>query len=123
MTRVVTYDGYRFTSSDDPEDVIGTVLSLLAHNYDRAELAARLAPGGRGAAIDAVGAVVPAPTRDWLPEPWDTDPAIDPETSELWVLTREPTHRSDTASQTVLTGDELRSLVARAVALLDAHAT
>jgi hypothetical protein len=57
-------------------------------------------------------------TRDELPEPWDADPTLDPEKTELWALYRDPDRDDPYVSHTaVITGDELRELVAQALKL------
>ncbi len=122
MSRDVTLEHGHFIVSDDPEQVIGTVLNLVVNNVNRAHIAELLAPEGDGAHLDTFGTVTRVETRDDLPEPWDEDPALDPETTELWALYRD--HRRGEAHYRrtyVLTGDELRELAARAALLIDAY--
>lgn len=109
--RTVTDEGYCFLVSDDPRNIIGHVLGMLVSNLDRAELDVVLAPDGDGYGVDTVGAVVRVDLRADLPEPWDQDPTLDPEATELWALSREEHQRT---MWTVIPGDELRDLVAQA---------
>lgn len=123
MSRDVTIKNGWFVVSDDPDHVIGTILNLVTNNRNRAQIGERLAPNGDGFHLDTVGTVTRIEARDELPEPWDQEPNLDPEATELWALYRDP-HRGEARFRRtcVLTGDELRALVARAVALLDANA-
>jgi hypothetical protein len=121
MSRNVSLKHGRFVVSDDPQQVIGAVLNMVAANLDRREIAERLAPNGNGFCVDTLGAVSRIEGRDELPEPWDQDATLDPDTQELWALYRDP--RNDEVRYLriyVLTGDELRSLVAQAKSLLEA---
>ena len=121
MSRKVFLNNGWFVVSDDPEHVIGTVLNMVAANLDRQKIAERLAPNGKGFHVDTLGAVARIEGRDELPEPWDHDATLDPDTQELWVLYRDPDEKVRYLSTYVLTGDELRSLVARAKVLLEAR--
>jgi hypothetical protein len=96
MSRAVSFDRGQFLVSDDPDHVIGTALAIITNNRNRSRIAERLAPDGDGFAIDTIGTVARIETRDDLPEPWDQDQSLDPETAELWALYRdrscEPPH-------------------------------
>jgi hypothetical protein len=121
MSRDISIKNGWFVVSDDPEQVIGTVLNLVTNNRNRSQIRERLAPDGSGFHLDTFGTVTRIEDRDELPEPWDQDAALDPNTDELWALYRDA--RDDEAKYRrtyVLSGDELRVLVARAEALLDA---
>jgi hypothetical protein len=123
MSRTVAFENGRFLVSDDPEHVIGTALAIITNNRNRSRIAERLAPDGDGFTIDTIGTVARIETRDDLPEPWDQDQSLDPETTELWALyrdrSREPPHYRRTF---VIGGPELRELVAQALGLRDDRA-
>ena len=123
MTRSIALEkNGAFVVSDDPEDVIGTILNLATNNRNRDLIDQRLAPTGDGFHLDTVGTVTRVDERDDLPEPWDQDPSLDPEGTELWALYREARRGEARYRRTcVMTGDELRELVARAAALVDAY--
>lgn len=118
MTRTITLsDGY-FLVSDDPDGVIAAVLAVSTNNRNRSKIAEALAPEGPGFHLDTVGSVGRALSREDLPPPWDTDPSMDAENDELWILVREPNPSRHTRSAfLVLHGNELRDLVARAIQL------
>jgi hypothetical protein len=121
MTHIVTLMDGEFLVSDDPEGVIAAVLAVSTNNRNRSKIAEALSPDGPGFHVDTVGSVGRAFTRDDLPPPWDTDPALNPEKDELWILVREPNPSSGTRSAFhVLSGDELRELVARATRIYSA---
>ena len=118
MTRTVTMDPYsNFTVSDDPECVIAVALAVATVPGNRERVEAALAPDGDGLHVQAVGSIYRATSREELPVPFDEDPAFDPETQELWTLYRERDHAHPHAAGWVVSGDELRALVARAIAL------
>lgn len=121
MTRSVGFEDQRFVVSDDPEGVIAAVLGLVVNNHDQAQIARDLAPDGDGFAIDTIGAVFRAEQSDDLPSPWDTDPSLDPLTRELWVLHRDPDRTHRVRRSVVIDGDELRALVALAIARLGGY--
>lgn len=117
MTRTVYFEGRQFVVSDDPEGVIATVLGLIVNNHDAARIVRDLAPEGDGFAIDTIGTVFRADESDDLPPPWDADPAVNPATTELWVLHRDPDRTHRVRRSVVIGGDELRALVAQALVL------
>lgn len=117
MIRTVCFEDRQFVVSDDPEGVIATALGLIVNNHAEARIARDLAPDGDGFAIDTIGAVSRADESDDLPPPWNADPALDPATIELWVLYRDPDRTHRVRRSTVIGGDELRALVAQAIAL------
>lgn len=121
MSRKVSLHNGWFVVSDDPEQVIGMVLNVVTNNRNRPQIAERLAPNGNGFHLETFGAVTRIEGRDDIPEPWDQDLTLDPDNQELWALYREPDDKIRYLATYVLTGDELRSLVARAVALRDAR--
>jgi hypothetical protein len=118
MTRTVEFENGRFIVSDDPEHVIGTALAIITNNRNRPRIQQRLARDGDGFTIDTVGTVTRIESRDELPEPWNEDPTLDPETVELWALYRDRGREPPFYRRTfVITGDELRELVAHALKL------
>ena len=118
MTRTINFENGRFIVSDDPDHVIGTALAIITNNRNRDRILERLAPDGDGFTIDTVGTVARIESRDEIPEPWDDNPALDPEASELWALYRDRGREPPYYRRTfVITGDELRQLVARALVL------
>ena len=120
MSRTVTLEHGWFAVSDDPEQVIGAVINLVTSTRNRALVNERLAPGGDGFHQDTLASVSRVEDRDELPEPWDADTTLDPSTSELWALYRDPQRGEERYQRTmVLHGDELRALVARALALVE----
>jgi hypothetical protein len=116
MSRKITIKNRQFCVTDDPEQVIGTALDLITSDRNRPQINERLAPDGDGFTLDTLGTVTRAYTRDELPEPWNEDPGLDPERSELWALYRDP-DRDDpyVRHAVVLTGEELRALVSEAL--------
>jgi hypothetical protein len=118
MSRTVVFKDGRFLVSDDPEHVIGTALAIITNNRNRPRIAERLAPDGDGFTIDTIGTVTRIAARDELPEPWDQDGSLDPETTELWALYRDRGREPPFYRRTfVIPGGELRDLVAQALAL------
>jgi hypothetical protein len=117
MTRTVCFEDHQFVVSDDPEGVIATAIGLIVNNHDAPRITRDLAPDGDGFAIDTIGAVFRADESADLPSPWDADPALDPTSTELWVLHRDPDRKHRVRRSTVIGGDELRTLVAQALAL------
>ena len=118
MIRTLTMDPYgNFTVSDDPEGVIAVALlvATTSANCERVEVA--LGPDGDGLHVQGIGSIDRATSREELPAPFDEDPAFDPEAQELWRLYRERDHAHPRTAAWVITGDELRALVARAIAL------
>ena len=119
MTRKVRLENSQFHVTCDPNQVIGSALDLITNNRNRPLISERLAPDGDGFTLDTIGTVARAQTRDDLPEPWDEEPTLDPEKAELWVLYRDPDRHEPYIRRTmVITGDELRALVAQALALI-----
>ena len=120
MTRTIEFENGRFIVSDDPEHVIGTALAIITNNRNRPRIQQQLARDGDGFTIDTVGTVTRIESRDELPEPWNEDPTLDPETVELWALYRDRGREPPFYRRTfVITGDELRELVAHALKLRD----
>lgn len=122
MTRTVTMDRYgNFTVSDDPQGVIAVALVVATTSANRERVEVALAPDGDGLRVQGVGSIYRATAREELPVPFDEDPALDPEAQELWALGREPDRAHPRAASWVITGDELRELVARAIVLRAQH--
>ena len=118
MSRKVTLENRRFYVTNDLHQVIGTALGLITSISNRPMMHERMAPDGDGFTLDPIGTAARVHARDELPEPWDQDPALDPEKTELWVLYRDPDRDAPYISHTaVITGDELRELVTRALKL------
>ena len=118
MSRKMTLENGRFCVTNDPHHVIGTALGLITSISNRPKMHERMAPDGRGFTLDTLGTVARIYTREELPEPWDEDPTLDPEKTELWALYRDPDRDDPYISHTaVITGDELRELVAQALKL------
>src|ERR1041384_1709893 len=118
MTRKITMDATgKFTVSDDPDGVIAVALGVAAAPQNAPHVDRALAPDGTGLHVQGIGTIDRAEAREDLPPPFDDDPAFDPETQELWRLFRERDRAHRMTAQTVLTGDELRELVKRALAL------
>jgi hypothetical protein len=118
MSRTVEIKDGRFLVSEDPEHVIGTALAIITNNRNRSRIAERLAPDGDGFTIDTIGTVTRIEARDELPEPWDQDSSLDPETTELWALYRDRGREPPFYRRTfVISGSELRDLVAQALTL------
>jgi hypothetical protein len=116
MSRKVTIENRRFCVTDDPKQVIGSALDLITNNRNRALISERLAPDGDGFTLDTLGTVTRVYTQDDLPEPWNEDPSLDPENSELWALYRDPDRDAPYIRHTiVLSGEELRALVSEAL--------
>lgn len=119
MTRTVTLLNGDFLVGEDPDGVIAAVLAVATNNRNRPRIAQALAPDGPGFHLDTIGSVGRASSRDDLPPPWDSDPTLDPDNEELWILVREPNPSRGTRSAFfVLDGDELRELAARASELI-----
>ena len=115
MTRTLTLMNGNFVVSDDPDGVIAAVLAVATNNRNLSRIAEALAPEGPGFHLDTVGSVGRATSREDLPPPWDSDPALDPENDELWILVREPNpSRATRSAFLVLRGDELREIATRA---------
>jgi hypothetical protein len=118
MIRTVILENGEFLVTDDPEQVIGTALALITNSSNRPRIAERLAPNGDGFTLDTIGTVARIEARGDLPEPWDQDPTLDPSTAELWALYRDPDRDDPYVRHTlVITGAELRALVAQALIL------
>jgi hypothetical protein len=118
MIRTVVFENGRFIVSCDPDHVIGTALAIITNDGNRDRISERLAPGGDGFTIDTVGSVTQIEARDEVPEPWDEDPTLDPETTELWALYRDRGREPPFYRRTfVIAGTELRELVAQALSL------
>lgn len=117
-SRTVVLENGQFLVTDDPKQVIGTVLGLITSSHNRPRIAERLAPDGDGFTLDTIGTVARIEARDDLPEPWDQDPTLDPTMAGLWALYRDPDRDDPYIRHTfVITGDELRELVAQALVL------
>lgn len=106
-----------FTVSDDPEGVIAVALLVATTTQNRDRVSTELAPDGGGLHVQGIGSIDRVTARQELPHPYDEDPSYDPEAQELWRLFREPDHRFRSMGEFVLTGDELRELVHRALEL------
>lgn len=118
MTRRVAIDERdKFIVSDDPAGVIADALAMATTLENRDRVSAALAPDGDGLSAESVGAIIRITSRDELPPTFDRDPNLDPQTQELWLLFREPDRHNRIPGRWVLTGDELRDLVAQALAL------
>jgi hypothetical protein len=111
-------DAYgNFTVGDDRDGVIAVALVVATLPVNAPKIRSALAPDGDGLHVQGVGSIDRVTAREELPPPFDEDPRFDPDTQELWRLHREPHGAHRDAGRAVLTGDELRDLVARAVAL------
>ena len=121
MTRSITMDRFGiFTVSDDPHEVIATALTVAAAPQNVPFIERELGPDGNGLGVETSGSIYRAWSRDDLFPPYDEDRSIDPETQELWVLFKEPRRRRGTgtpSARALMHGDELRELVAQALAL------
>lgn len=118
VRRTVTLDPRdNFIVSDDPEGVIADALTVATTIANRDRVSAELAPDGDGLSAESVGAIIRITSRDELPPTFDRDPNLDPQAQELWLLFREPDRHNRIPGRWVLTGDELRDLVAQALAL------
>ena len=118
MTRSVTIDANgNFRVSDDPHGIIALALLIATTPQNMPRIAQELSPGGTGLHVHGIGSIDRIEAREELPAPFDDDPAFDPETQELWRLFREPDHEHRTSGRFVISGDELRTLVATALRL------
>jgi hypothetical protein len=117
MSRDITFENGSFTVSDDPSDIIGTLLIHAVGRCSREEIALRFAEDGEGFHVQETVTAHRAEERDDLPEPLEQDPAVDPAASELWVITAERYRARPRSRHVVLTGAELRELLVRAMAL------
>jgi hypothetical protein len=118
MNRKITLENGQFRVTNDPHQVIGSALDLITNNRNRPRISECLAPEGDGFTLDTIGTVARVHARDDLPEPWDQDSTLDPESTELWALYRDPDRDDPYIRHTaVLTGEELRELVAQALEL------
>lgn len=118
MTRTVTMDRYgTFTVSDDPDGVIAIALIVATATQNCDRVAVALAPDGGGLQVQAVGSIDRVTAREELPYGFEEDPRFDPDAQELWRLFREPDRAHPRPGRFVLTGDELRELVNRALEL------
>lgn len=118
MTRTVTMDqSGNFAVSDDPEGVIAVALLVATTPENCGRIATELGPDGNGLHVQGIGSIDRIASREQLPYGFEDDASLDPDTQELWRLFREPDHEYPDSGRWVLSGDELRELVARAVAL------
>lgn len=119
MTRTVTIGPNGFVVSDDVEHMLARFLTTNVLGDHAGELATLFAPDGKGFYIPSLGGAQRIEDRESLLPPYDSDPALDPERAELWAVEREiPFHG---LRQIVLTGDELRALLAEAQRLTAAR--
>jgi hypothetical protein len=120
MTRTITLMNGNFFVSDDPDGVIAAVLAVATNNRNLPRIHEALAAEGSGFHLDTVGSAGRALSREDLPPPWDSDPTLDPENDELWILVREPNPSRGTRSAFLILGDEeLREIAIRASKLCE----
>jgi hypothetical protein len=118
MTRKVSIDAHgTFTVSDDPRGVLAVALVIATAPQNVPLIDKELAPDGGGLHVQSFGSIDRVESRDALPEPYNEDPSLDPETQELWRLYRERDRTYGATAQMMISGDELRELVSQAVAL------
>jgi hypothetical protein len=116
-------DAYgNFTVGDDPEGAIAVGLLIATSTVNEPKALSSLAPDGGGLYVQGVGSIDRVTAREELPVPFDEDPTIDPNKQEIWYLFREPDHMYRSVGRALLSGDELRDLVKRAIALRAAQA-
>ena len=117
MTRTVSLGFEGFVVSADREGLLGRLLNNIVLGGRGAEIPTLFAPDGEGFWIPSIGGALRIDDRDTVRPPYDEDPALDPDLVELWSVERErPFHAP---LQIVLTGDELRALLAEAQRLAD----
>lgn len=112
MTRTVSLGPDGLVVSDDLEGILGRFLNTNVLGDHAGELAALFASDGEGFYIPSLGGAQRLEDRDRLRPPYDADPSLDPERVELWSVERERPRRAPL--QIVMTGDELRALLAQA---------
>ena len=104
--------GGRFTVSDDPDDSFSTVLTVaLAPQHGDAWKSA-LAPDGDGLEVEGIGMIARALAREDLPLQFQYDDSVDPVANEIWWIQSEFTSAHPTGTWAIISGDELRALVA-----------
>jgi hypothetical protein len=104
-----------FVVSNDPDGVLANFLAMATHGVWAKEAATAFTPDGYGVWIDTLGGATRMGSDSIVPPPYDQDPAIAPDRDELWLVVRE--RRAEPPQRVILTGDELRYLVARASSL------
>lgn len=119
MTRTVSLGPDGFVVSDDVEGLLGRLLGNIVLGGRGAEIPTLFAPDGEGFWIPAIGGALRIEDRESVRPPYDEDPALDPERVELWSVEREIPYKE--RLQIVLTGDELRALLAEAQRLVAAQ--
>ena len=112
MNRTVSLGPNGFEVSDDREDMLGSFLSTVVLGGQAGPLDILFAPDGEGFWIQSIGGAQRLDDRDSLRAPHELDPALDPERDELWSVEREIPYKKQL--QIVLTGAELRALLAEA---------
>lgn len=118
MPRKVSIDAHgNFRVSDDPHGVLAVALVIATAPQNAPLIDKELAPDGGGLHVQAFGSIDRVESRDALPEPYNDDPSLDPETQELWRLYRERDRTNGATAQVVIGGGELRELVSQALAL------
>jgi len=118
MIRTVSFGPNGFEVSDDRENLLGSFLTtVLGHRAG--SLDTLFAPNGEGFWIQSIGGAQRLEDRDSLRSPHDLDPALDPERDELWAVEREIPYKKQL--QIVMTGVELRALLAEAQRLAAAQ--
>jgi predicted NUDIX family NTP pyrophosphohydrolase len=108
MTRTLSLGPQGFVVSDDVEGILGRFLNTNLLSDHAGQLEALFAPSGEGFWIPSVGGAQ-----------WIEDPALDPERDELWAVEREIPYKKQL--QIVMTGVELRALLAEAQRLVAAQ--
>ena len=104
--------GGRFTVSDDPDDSFSTALTVaLAPQHGDAWKSA-LAPDGDGLEVEGIGMIARALAREDLPLQFQYDDSVDPVANEIWWIQSEFTSAHPTGTWAIISGDELRALVA-----------
>jgi|SRR6185295_12197255 len=112
MTRTVSLGPNGFVVSDDVDDMLGRFLGTNVLGDHAGEIDTLFAPDGEGFYIPSLGGARRLEDRESLRPPYDEDPALDPERFEVWAVEREiPFHA---LRQIVMSGDELRALLAEA---------
>src|SRR5688572_32514284 len=116
MTRSLRMDADgNFTVGDDPQGAIAVALLVATTTANEPKALTALAPDGDGLYVQGIGSIDRVTCREDLPVPFDEDPKLDPEKQELWSLFREPDSTYSYPGRDLLTGEELRDLVKRAI--------